>query len=121
MTWPLRQRWFWLLFFMLLLVLIVPFLVIGLLANSSPSTIFVLLIVLVAVWVINRSYRDWKRKQEAQREETEPTQPQKDVEPATVGTSEPAKIKCPHCGNAYDAKEDVCPHCGAKKPLEEQP
>jgi hypothetical protein len=106
---------------MLLLVLIVPFLVIGLLANSSPSTIFVLLIVLVAVWVINRSYKDWKRKQEAQREETEPTQPQKDVEPATVSTSEPAEIKCPHCGNAYDAKEDVCPHCGAKKPLEEQP
>ena len=105
------------LFFMLLLVLIVPLLVVGLLVNFSPSTIFVLLIVLVVVWVINRSYRDWKRKQEEQREETEPTLPQQDVEPAAASESEPAKIKCPFCGNSYDAKEDVCPHCGAKKTL----
>lgn len=106
---------------MLLLVLIVPLLVVGLLVNFSPSTIFVVLIVLVVVWIINRSYRDRKRKQEEQREETEPTPPQKDVEPATVSQTEPVKINCPYCGNAYDAKENVCPFCGGKKPLQEQP
>jgi DNA-directed RNA polymerase subunit RPC12/RpoP len=109
------------LFFLLLLVLIVPFLVIGLLVNFSPSTIFVLLIVLVVVWLVNRSYRDWKRKQDEQREEAEPIPAQKDLEPKNSSTSEPAKIKCPYCGNAYDAKDDACPYCGGKKPSQEQP
>jgi type VI protein secretion system component VasK len=121
LTWPLRQRWFWMLFFLLLLVLIVPFLVIGLLVNFSPSTLFVILVVLVVVWLVNRSYRGWKRKQDEQREEAESMPPQRDLEAENVSTSEPAKITCPYCGNAYDAKDDACPYCGRKKPSQEQP
>jgi type VI protein secretion system component VasK len=109
------------LFFLLLLALIVPFLVIGLLFNFSPSTIFVIFAVLVVVWLVNRSYREWKRKQDEQRGETEHMSPQKTLEPESVSMSEPAKIKCPYCGNAYSAKDDVCPYCGGRKPLQEQP
>jgi len=120
LTWPLRQRWFWLLFFMLLLVLIIPFLVVGLLANLSTTTWFVVLIVLVAVWIINRGYRDWKRKKEEQTEDAKPTPIQNDAEHATVGTSEPAENKCTYCGKMYDAREEVCPYCGAEESPEEQ-
>ena len=83
---------------MLLLVLIIPFLVVGLLANLSTTTWFVVLIVLVAVWIINRGYRDWKRKKEEQTEDAKPTPIQNDAEHATVGTSEPAENKCTYCG-----------------------
>jgi ABC-type nickel/cobalt efflux system permease component RcnA len=108
------------LFLMLLLVLIIPFLVIGLLANLSPTTLFAVLIVLVAVWIINRGYRDWKRKKEEQTEDAKPTLLQIEAEPATVDTSEPAEIKCTLCGKMHDSKEEVCPHCGAKNSPEEQ-
>jgi len=101
------------LFFLLLLVIIVPFLLIGLLINFSPGTLFVILIVLIVVWLIHKSYRDWKLKQDEQRKEAEPTPPQKDLEPENVSASEPKKIKCSYCGNAYDAQEDACPYCGA--------
>ena len=69
---------------MLLLALIVPFLVIGLLVNFSPSTLIVILIVFVVLWFINRSYRDWKRKQDEQREEAEPIPSQKDRNQASA-------------------------------------
>jgi biopolymer transport protein ExbB/TolQ len=104
------------LFFLLLLALIVPILVVGLLFSFSPTTIIVLLVVLVVVWVINRSYRDWKRKQDEQREGAEPALTQKDVEPAAISKSEPAETHCPYCGKTYDAKENVCSHWGAKPP-----
>jgi hypothetical protein len=53
---------------LLLLALILPLLVVGLLVNVSHGTIVVLLIILAVIWIITRSYGDWKRKQEEQRE-----------------------------------------------------
>lgn len=87
LTWPLRQRWFWMLFFLLLLVLIIPFLVVGLLLNFSPGTIAVLLMILAVIWIINKSYTDWKRKQEEQLEMVETTSLQKDTPHAIYGAA----------------------------------
>jgi len=60
---------------LLLLAILLPFLAVGLLVRFSPGTIVVLLAILVVVWVITRSYGDWKRKQEEQREKAENTPP----------------------------------------------
>jgi membrane protein YdbS with pleckstrin-like domain len=71
LTWPLRQRWFWTIFFMLLLTLILPVLIVGLIFNFSSSALFVVLIVLIVVWIVVRSYRDWRFKKVADTEEVE--------------------------------------------------
>jgi len=56
---------------MLLLVLILPVLIVGLIFNFSSSALFVVLIVLVVIWIVVRSYRDWRFKKEARHEESE--------------------------------------------------
>ncbi len=121
LTWPLRQQWFWVLFFLLLLSLIVPFLVIGLLFKFSSSALFVILGVVVVVWIIGRSYRDWKRQQDEQRGEAGSMLLQKPLGSEHISPSGPLKINCPYCGNAYNGEDDVCPYCGRKKPLQEEP
>ena len=70
LTWPLRQRWFWTIFFMLLLALILPVLIVGLIFNFSSSALFVVLIVLIVIWIVIRSYRDWRFKEEARHGES---------------------------------------------------
>ena len=64
MTWPLKQRWFWILFFFLLSVLVVPVLVVGLIFSFSPNALIVVLIVLVVVWIVVRSHRDARKERE---------------------------------------------------------
>ena len=73
------------LFSLLLFVLVIPFLVVGLLLNFSPGTIAVLLMILAVIWIINKSYRDWKRKQEEQLEMVETTSLLKDTPHAIYG------------------------------------
>ena len=69
-TWPLRQRWFWAIFFMLLLALILPVLIVGLIFNFSSSALFVILIALIVIWIVIRSYRDWRFKEKARHGES---------------------------------------------------
>jgi membrane protein implicated in regulation of membrane protease activity len=56
---------------MLLLALILPVLVVGLIFNFSSSALFVILVVLIVVWIVVRSYRDWRLKKEAGNGESE--------------------------------------------------
>jgi len=56
---------------MLLLALILPVLIVGLIFNFSSSALFVVLIVLIVVWIVVRSYRDWRFKKVAGTEEAE--------------------------------------------------
>jgi len=90
LTWPLRQRWFWTIFFMLLLVLILPVLIVGLIFNFSSSALFVVLIVLIVVWIVVRSYRDWRFKKEAGNGEGEEFGDNKDHEAFKSPISLPA-------------------------------
>jgi len=61
LAWPLRQKWFWMLFGMLVLAVILPLLLVGVIANSLGS-LFVSLIVVLVIWVVFRSYREWVAK-----------------------------------------------------------
>ena len=71
LTWPLRQKWFWVLFFSLLAVLLGAFLVVFLIVSLSPQSLVLTLIVVLVLWVTVRSYRKWvtdKSEKEVQRE-----------------------------------------------------
>jgi hypothetical protein len=50
---------------MVSLALILPVLVVGLIFNFSSSVLFAVLIVLIVIWIVIRSYRDWRFKEEA--------------------------------------------------------
>lgn len=65
----LRQKWFWKLFIVLLSVLMLPLLIVGLVLYLSPSSLVIALIVLIAIWYLWRSYREWKTKNQGQNEE----------------------------------------------------
>lgn len=65
----LRQKWFWKLFIFLLLALMLPLLIVGLVLYLSPSSLVIALIVLIAIWYLWRSYREWKTKNQGQNEE----------------------------------------------------
>lgn len=103
------------LFFLFLLAIFVPLLVVGVLVNYSPSAIFVVLTILAVIWIAQKSYEDWRLKQESQREESEPLPYQQDIEPPVASADESEKTRCPYCGNVYDKKENFCPNCGVKK------
>jgi amino acid transporter len=55
---------------MLLLVLVLPVLIVGLIFNFSSSALFVVLIVLIVIWIVIRSHRDWRFKEEARHGES---------------------------------------------------
>lgn len=59
MTWPLRQKWFWMLFFALLAMLVGSFLVVFVIVSLSPASLFLVLILVVIIWFVFRSYRKW--------------------------------------------------------------
>lgn len=59
LTWPLRQKWFWMLFLALLAVLLGAFAVVSLIAILSPASLFLMLIVVLVAWFVFRSYRKW--------------------------------------------------------------
>ena len=71
LPWPLNQRWFWMLFILLLSMMILPLLLIGVILNLSPSSLFLTLIVAVALWFVFRSYKDWVAREDKEREEGE--------------------------------------------------
>jgi uncharacterized membrane protein len=50
---------------MLLLALILPVFVVGLIFNFSSSALLVVLMILIVVWIVVRSYRDWRLKKDA--------------------------------------------------------
>ena len=58
-TWPLRQRWFWTLFLVLLVTLVGAFAIVFLIISLSPSSLFLMLIVVLVLWFVLRSYRKW--------------------------------------------------------------
>jgi putative Ca2+/H+ antiporter (TMEM165/GDT1 family) len=73
--WPLRERWFWILFGVLVAMLILPFLIVGLIDRLVPASNFfdvliLILIVVVVVWLLLKGYRDWTegKKKEQERE-----------------------------------------------------
>lgn len=59
MTWPLRQKWFWMLFLMLLAMVFGAFAVVFLIATLSPTSLFLTLIAVLIIWMVFRSYRKW--------------------------------------------------------------
>lgn len=59
MTWPLRQKWFWMLFLALLVMLIGAFVVAFVIVSLSPTSLVLTLIVVLIVWFVFRSYRRW--------------------------------------------------------------
>lgn len=64
---PLNQKWFWQLFFVLLLAILVPFVIFYIVLALSPSSIILVLIVAVFIWVIFRGYRSWVDSGESER------------------------------------------------------
>jgi uncharacterized membrane protein YqjE len=73
LTWPLKQRWFWMLFFLLTMVLIVPLLLLVVILTLSPSSIVVAFIVIVVVWYVFKSYRSWTAKKEEESGDSQPS------------------------------------------------
>jgi small-conductance mechanosensitive channel len=66
---PLNQKWFWQLFFALLLAVFVPLILFYVVLAYAPYAIVVVLLAAIFLWVIVRSYRRWciekKREGEA--------------------------------------------------------
>ncbi len=56
---PLDQKWFWQLFFILLLAVLVPLVVFYMIMIVAPYAIIIFLLLAVFAWVIVRSYRRW--------------------------------------------------------------
>jgi len=71
LTWPLRERWFWMLFILFVAMAILPLLLIGVILYLSPSSLFLTLLVAVALWFIFRSYKDWVEREDKEREKGE--------------------------------------------------
>jgi len=59
LTWPLKQKWFWMLFLALLAMLLGAFVIVFVIVTLSPSSIFLMLIVVLVLWFVVRSYRKW--------------------------------------------------------------
>jgi positive regulator of sigma E activity len=59
LTWPLKQKWFWMLFFKLLVILIGAFVVAFVIFTLSPTSLFLTVIAVLILWVVVRSYRKW--------------------------------------------------------------
>jgi len=60
LTWPLKQKWFWMLFFVLLATIIGAFVVVLIVVSLWHTSLFLVLIVVLIVWFIYRSYRKWE-------------------------------------------------------------
>ena len=71
LTWPLKQKWFWMLFFALLAGVLGSFVIVELIFALSPGSIIIALIVVLALWVILRSYRKWVSDKSAEDAEAE--------------------------------------------------
>lgn len=56
---PLDQKWFWQLFFILLVAVLAPLLIFYVVMVVAPYAVVVFLVAVVFVWVIVRSYRRW--------------------------------------------------------------
>lgn len=74
--WPLKERWFWILFGVLVAVLIVPFLIVGVIVMLVPASnllgaLIYILIVAAVIWLVLKGYRDWtegkKKKQKREK------------------------------------------------------
>jgi len=62
--WPLNQRWFWELFFIFLLLFILPFVVIGCMLYFAAGYVFLFLILALIILFVYRSYVEWAGKKE---------------------------------------------------------
>jgi uncharacterized membrane protein len=72
LSWPLRQKWFWMLFIVLTSMLLLPLLIFWVVITLSPSSLFAMLIAVAALWVVVRAYRKWHmQKDESEGSETE--------------------------------------------------
>ena len=69
LTWPLKQRWFWMLFFTILAAVLGAFVIVELIFALSPGSIVIALIVVLALWVILSSYRKWASEESEEDEE----------------------------------------------------
>gem|GEM_PF-2193596 len=69
LTWPLKQRWFWMLFFTILAAVLGAFVIVELIFALSPGSIIIALIVVFMLWVILRSYRKWASEESEEEEE----------------------------------------------------
>jgi|GEM_PF-6058529 len=67
---PLDQKWFWQLFFILLVAVLAPLLIFYVVMVVAPYAVVVFLVAVVFVWVIVRSYRRWVSS-EKKRDESE--------------------------------------------------
>lgn len=72
MTWPLKQKWFWTLFFALLAMVLGAFVIVFLVLTVSPSFIVLFLVAALILWVIVHSYRNWADNR-AEKEDAERT------------------------------------------------
>lgn len=84
------------LFFSLLSAMIVSLLVVELLVNVSVGAIFLVVVVLAVIWIIVKSYREWKLEQGSQREEVKPAPPQQHLEPVVFRAE--ARRRHARCG-----------------------
>jgi len=55
--WILKERWFWMLFVVYLVLFTVPILVAWILISLPPVFIVVVLVALIVVWIVVRGYR----------------------------------------------------------------
>jgi hypothetical protein len=62
MSWPLRQKWFWVLFGFFVVLLVLPFLVAYVLISLPPWLLMLALIVIILLWAVVKGYRDYVSK-----------------------------------------------------------
>jgi len=72
LTWPLKQKWFWMLFFALLAMVLGAFVLVFLVLTVSPGFIVLFLVAALILWVIVHSYRNWAEDR-AEEEDVERT------------------------------------------------
>jgi membrane protein YdbS with pleckstrin-like domain len=59
LTWPLRQKWFWTLFLVLLATVLGAFLIVYLIISLSSNLIILALVAVLIMWIVVRSYKNW--------------------------------------------------------------
>jgi len=67
MTWVLKQKWFWVLAFCLMAVLILPLLIAWIIVSLRPDLMIMAVIAIFVLWWIVRCYKGYSVKKEENR------------------------------------------------------
>ncbi len=71
LTWPLTEKWFWMLVIGLTLALVLPLLIAWVIFSLPPFAMVVALVLLFFLWVAVRSYLSWSSSKRKDRQKPE--------------------------------------------------